>query len=219
MKRIFTLVIGFLLALSLAACQKAEWKPLFDYDDITRHPTPTPSPTPTADPNLLFANQVETMEEPRIVVYKARHMLEVYDGNTLMARFPVMLGTSPSGRKTEDGDGKTPEGTYYICFRNNKSKFYKSLVLSYPNEEDALLALDDDRITQSEYSAIADAIDRQEKPPWTTALGGEIAICGLGTEGEGKSGDWTSGNIAVKNADVDYLWNYIELKTEVVIKP
>jgi hypothetical protein len=219
MKRIAAVLLILLSLFVLAACAKTVWKPLFDYSKVTRHPTATPAPTPTANQNETFATAAESMAEPHIVVYKSRHVLEVFDGNTLMARMAVALGTSPKGAKTKDGDGKTPEGTYYICFRNDKSKFYKSLVLSYPNEGDALRGLDANLITQAEYSAIADAIEKQEKPPWNTGMGGEIAISGLGTEGAGKTGDWTSGNIAVSDGDMDYLWKHIVLKTEVIIKP
>lgn len=209
-----------MLTVSLAACAKAQWKPLFDYGDMTRPPTPTPAPTPTPDPNLLFANNPQQIDEPKIVVYKERHVLELYDGSTLVARIHVSLGTTPKGKKSQDGDGKTPEGSYVICFRNgNSSKFYKSLVINYPNTDDADAALDDGAITQQQHDAIASAEDSGQKPPWNTSLGGEIAICGYGTDDAGKTGDWTSGNIAVTNAEMDYLWQYVQLNTPVEIKP
>ena len=222
MKRVTAFLTLLLSLFAIAGCAKAEWKPLFDYSSASRHSaaTPTPHVTATANPNELFVMEADTMDAPSVVVYKSRHLLEVFDGNKLMARMKIAIGTSPKGPKTKEGDGKTPEGAYYICFRNNQSKkFYKSLVLSYPNEADALRGQDAGLINQGEYSAIAKAIDDQGKPPWNTAMGGEIAICGYGTDGVGKTGDWTSGNIAVTDKEMDYLWKYVSISAEVVIKP
>ena len=36
-----------------------------------------------------------------------------------------------------EGDRATPEGTYRVCVRNEKSQFLLSLVLSYPGPTDA----------------------------------------------------------------------------------
>lgn len=219
MKKIVALFALLLVAVSMAACTKAEWKPLFDYGDVSRPPTPTPTPEPTPDPNLLFANSEEELEDARIVVHKERRVLELYDGSKLVARIKVALGTSPKGKKREEGDGKTPEGKYVVCFRNDHSKFYKSLVINYPNEADADWALEDGSITQGEHDSIVNAADAGEKPPWNTSMGGEIAICGYGEDDMDKTGDWTSGNMAVTNAEMDYLWQYVQLDTPVEIKP
>jgi murein L,D-transpeptidase YafK len=219
MKKLIPIISLLLLAVLLGACAKAQWTPLFDYGDMTRPPTPTPAPTPTPDPNRLFAENPQQLNEPNIVVYKERHVLELRDGEKVVARIHVSLGTSPKGKKTEEGDGKTPEGSFTICFRNAQSKFYKSLVINYPNEEDADTALEDGAITQREHDAIVSAVDSGQKPPWNTALGGEIAICGYGQNDEGSTGDWTSGNVAVTNPEMDYLWQYVQMGTPVVIKP
>ena len=219
MKRILIILFVVLITLSLAACAKAQWQPLFDYGDMTRPPTPTPTPAPTPDPNKLFAEHPEAMDEPNIIIHKQRRVLELYDGDTLVARLAVSLGNTPKGKKSAEGDGKTPEGDYMVCFRNGNSKFYKSLVINYPNELDAEGALDDGVITQKEHDNIVSAIDSGQKPPWNTALGGEIAICGYGEGDAGKTGDWTSGNVAVANVDMDYLWPYVQIDTPVVIKP
>lgn len=219
MKKLIIVVVLIVSVLSLAACARAQWQPLFDYGDMTRPPTPTPTPAPTPDPNKLFANNPEAVDEPNVIIYKQRHVLELYDGKTLVARLQVSLGTTPKGKKTANGDGRTPEGNYVICFRNPNSKFYKSLVVNYPNEQDADEALDDGAISQKEHDNIVSAADSGLRPPWNTALGGEIAICGYGTEDAGKTGDWTSGNVAVSNTDMDYLWQYVQMDTPVVIKP
>jgi murein L,D-transpeptidase YafK len=40
-----------------------------------------------------------------------------------------------------EGDGKTPEGNYFITNKNFNSKYYLSLLVSYPNDEDVFTAL------------------------------------------------------------------------------
>ena len=47
---------------------------------------------------------------------------------------------SPKGTKPREGDGRTPEGTYFIDRKNPASQFYLSLGISYPNSEDRRLA-------------------------------------------------------------------------------
>ncbi len=54
--------------------------------------------------------------------------------------YSISLGFSPDGHKQHQGDGRTPEGRYYIDWRNPGSKFRKSLHVSYPNYKDKLHA-------------------------------------------------------------------------------
>src|SRR5688572_8310043 len=72
----------------------------------------------------------------RIVVLKGNRKMEVYSGNELLKTYKISLGKNPVGHKEHEGDGRTPEGKYYISSKNNKSKFHLSLGISYPNAED-----------------------------------------------------------------------------------
>lgn len=49
-------------------------------------------------------------------------------------------GTSV-GHKVQEGDGKTPEGHYYINDKHPSQKFQKFLNISYPNEQDKINAM------------------------------------------------------------------------------
>ena len=133
---------------------------------------------------------------------------------SLYGSFPIGLGWEPAGHKQAEGDGRTPEGSYYVCLRNGNSSYYLSLGISYPNKEDAKAALDAGTIDQNTYRQIADAIDTWSRPPWNTALGGEIMI-----HGGGGSSDWTVGCIAVDNSVMDVLWKHCPNKTPVIIMP
>ncbi len=150
----------------------------------------------------------------KIVVRKSARVLELWDGPVLAARFPVGLGPSPEGRKQQAGDGKTPEGEYYVCTRNDHSRYYLSLGVSYPNKLDAGAARDSGLIDQLTHDAIVRAIDERRRPPWGTKLGGEIMI-----HGHGGAGDWTAGCVAVDDDVMDILWQTCPIGTAVELRP
>lgn len=151
--------------------------------------------------------------EPRIVVEKGARKLTLYSDGERVRVFPVALGFEPSGDKVKQGDGRTPEGDFYVCMKNDKSKFYLSLGLSYPNAEDAERGLRDGIITRAQARQITDAISRGAKPPWNTALGGEIFIHGGGT-----ASDWTWGCVALANENIKELFDALPLGTHVRIE-
>ena len=70
-------------------------------------------------------------------VYKEKRILELYGDDKLIGSFKIALGGAPIGSKDKEGDNKTPEGKYYICTRNDKSKYKLFLGLNYPNVQDA----------------------------------------------------------------------------------
>ena len=180
----------------------------------TPSPAPTPTPEPTPTPSATPFERKSVMTSPKIVIRKSERALYVYDGNELCAKMKAALGSSPEGHKTKEGDGKTPEGEYYICSRNDESKYYLSLGISYPNIEDAQAALDAKRIRQKDFDLIKEAITKGNRPPWDTALGGEIMI-----HGSDASSDWTGGCIAVGKEDIEYLWDNCPKGTPVIIYP
>jgi len=159
-------------------------------------------------------NSIVDIDNPKVIVKKADRILQLWDGDTLVESYPIGLGFDPVGDKQREGDGRTPEGLYYVCTRNSASRFYLSLGLSYPNIEDAIEGLEAGLIEQSTYDLIEDAITRKEQPPWNTALGGEIMI-----HGHGSHSDWTAGCIAVDDDIMDILWEHCRMGTTVIIEP
>ena len=111
-----------------------------------------------------------------------------------------------------EGDGKVPEGEYYVCTKNEQSKFTLFLGLSYPNIEDAKKGLEQGLISEQDYARIEAAIREHRRPDWETALGGKIGI-----HGKGSSFDWTAGCIALEDEDIRDLWTQVELGDKVTI--
>jgi murein L,D-transpeptidase YafK len=151
----------------------------------------------------------------KIVVSKSQRLLTAYgaDGRVLKV-FPAIVGRESSGTKEREGDERTPEGEYYVCFKNPQSRFHLSLGLSYPNLSDARRGLDNGAITLTEYQEIVEAFEAKRIPPWKTPLGGEIFIHGDMGERAG-----TAGCVAVSNRAIEELFPHVSLGTPVVIEP
>jgi len=154
------------------------------------------------------------LPEARIVVLKSERRLTLYAGDKRVREYSVGLGFNPEGDKVQEGDGRTPQGEYYVCAKNPTSRFHLSLGLNYPNEEDAVRGLASGLITRAEYERITAASRQRRQPPWDTVLGGEIFI-----HGHGASRDWTLGCIALHNEDIAELYEAVPVGTSVTIYP
>jgi murein L,D-transpeptidase YafK len=150
----------------------------------------------------------------RILVKKADRKLFLYSGNKLVRTFRIGLGLSPLGDKVRQGDRRTPEGDFYIFTKNDKSAFYLSLGMSYPNAAHAERGLRDKLITKAQYNTIIEALASRKTPPQNTNLGGDIYI-----HGNGAGSDWTWGCVALENDDMRELFNAVAVGTPVTIKP
>lgn len=144
-----------------------------------------------------------TGKADRIVVLKGERRLVLMDGDHVLRVYKIALGRYPTGAKTREGDGRTPEGNYTIDYRLNRgdSKFYRALHISYPNDRDRW-----------------EAARRGVRP------GGKIMIHGLpkgwkaSTLGHPRL-DWTQGCIAVTNREIDEIWRMVDNGTQIEIHP
>lgn len=160
------------------------------------------------------AKSISEVKNPHLVVKKKERLLQVYDDGKLIRTYRIALGRAPAGDKRTEGDGKTPEGEFYVFTKNDKSKFYLSLGLSYPNAEAARRGLKENLITQEEHDEILKAVAEKRMPPQKTALGGEIYIHGGGTES-----DWTEGCVALRNEEIKEIFDAIPTGAKVKILP
>lgn len=152
--------------------------------------------------------------KPEIYVYKSQRRMMVVQDGVLVRDYQVALGPSVVGDKTFRGDGRTPEGEYFVCVRNPNSKYYKSLGLNYPLPKHAEKGLATGSIGFQEFRQILEAYENKTRPPWNTRLGGEIFI-----HGGGASDDWTLGCVALSNRAMDELFEVVPVGTPVHIYP
>jgi lipoprotein-anchoring transpeptidase ErfK/SrfK len=169
--------------------------------------------TPASAASLFDIPLPQPLVNPRIVVSKSKRELTLYSDDKVLRRYRVALGLNPRDDKIREGDHCTPEGEFYIFTKNEKSAYYLSLGLSYPNIEDAERGLRDKLITRQQYQQIVRAIGRHSAPPQNTALGGDIYIHGGGT-----ANDWTWGCVALSNDDIRELFNAVPKGTTVIIE-
>lgn len=150
----------------------------------------------------------------RLVISKSERTATVFDGDRAVATYPVALGTKPTGHKQREGDGRTPEGTYRVCTRLDKSRYHLFLGLSYPGPDDAQRGLAEGVITQRTLDNIVAADTNATAPPWEPPLGGAVGLHGGGT-----GSDWTLGCIAFENDAIEEIWLLTQMGTLVEVRP
>jgi murein L,D-transpeptidase YafK len=207
LKTILCSVTLILLTAASSACQSRA---------VSRQPfSPTTQPRITTPENIDPKTPLKLpLKDPRIVVIKSKRTLELYSDGRVVRKYKVGLGLNPVPDKVREGDRATPEGDFFIFTKNDKSEFYLSLGLSYPNIEDAERGVRDGLITRSQRDAIVRAINQKRRPPQNTALGGDIFI-----HGNGAGSDWTWGCVALENDDIRELFDAVTVGTPVTIKP
>ncbi|GHS93377.1 hypothetical protein AGMMS49949_06560 [Alphaproteobacteria bacterium] len=138
----------------------------------------------------------------KIIVRKSNRLVETYQNGELLKQYRCALGFTPTGPKEEEGDGKTPEGTYTIDYKEPAAKNgYKAVRLSYPNKDQRLKA------------------EKRGKNP-----GGNICIHGLrySVKPLGKDhikSDWTKGCVGVTDEEMDEIFKGSLIGTVVEILP
>lgn len=163
--RIYRIVVLLVLALGLSACGTSKFK---------RYNGP---------------------EVTQVQVHKAERKMHLIHHDRVLRSYDIALGFAPEGHKQFEGDGKTPEGAYYITHKNPDSRFHLSLGISYPNAADIAFA------------------EAQGKDP-----GGEIFIHG-GPKGPVRSRDWTWGCIAVTDREMEMVYAMVNPGTPIYILP
>ena len=149
----------------------------------------------------------------RVVVTKHSRTLALYEGERVVLSFPVVTGQNPRD-KIREGDLATPEGEFYICYKNLASRYHRFLGLSYPNAAAADRGERDGLITAAEAATIRVAIAGRHCPPWKTALGGEV-----GLHGPCPNVTWTHGCVAMSVAQIERLYDQLDLGDPVTILP
>jgi len=137
----------------------------------------------------------------RIVVEKSARRLSIFRAGKQIKTYRVALGREPIGAKQEEGDMKTPEGTYNIDRRNAQSSFHLALHISYPSDE-----------------------DRNRAAARGVSAGSDIMLHGI-RNGLGWIGafhrwkDWTAGCVALTDEEIEELWRVTPDGTTIEIRP
>ncbi len=136
-----------------------------------------------------------------VLVIKSEKTLIIKTKGKVIKQYHVVFGAQPKGHKVQEGDERTPEGQYILDFKKTDSAFYKSIHISYPNSE-----------------------DKKKAQKLRFNPGGAIMIHGQ-PNGYGwfsfilQKFNWTDGCIAVKNHEMDEIWESVAVGTPITIVP
>lgn len=146
------------------------------------------------------SNKFKSYQGPpvtQVVVKKGERKMYLISGKTVLKSYEIDLGPAPVGPKQFEGDGKTPEGMYFIDRKNPRSSYHLSVGISYPSATD-----------------VARAAALGLRP------GGDIMIHGLGPYGRAvNKADWTAGCIAVTDEEIEDIFAMIQPGVPVFIQP
>jgi murein L,D-transpeptidase YafK len=136
-----------------------------------------------------------------MVLDKGARQLTLYHHGQLVRTYAVALGKDPVGDKLRRGDGRTPEGLFFIEGRNPQSKYHLSLRISYP-----------------------DAAHRAKSAKLGVSPGGDIMIHGLpkpfaSVGALHRQQDWTLGCVAVTNDEIEEIWRAVPDGARILIRP
>ncbi|MFZ5786694.1 MAG: L,D-transpeptidase family protein [Acidobacteriota bacterium] len=135
-----------------------------------------------------------------IIVDKLRRQLLLYQAGRKVATFQAELGANGLRQKAHAGDQATPEGRYHVTKlkEGSATRYYKALLINYPNDEDRM---------RYELGR------RRGQIPTRASIGSLIEIHGDGGQGR----DWTNGCVALTNEDMDRLFSRVRRGTPVTI--
>lgn len=137
-----------------------------------------------------------------VLVEKSKNRMYLMKQGNVVREYHVSLGKDPVGPKRQQGDLKTPEGKYNLVYKNPKSKFFRSIMLDYPNEQDIRLAQ-------------ARGVD----PGNHIVIHGQPREHFSAYEGVANAFNWTDGCIAVTNPEMIDIWKLVDIDTPIEIRP
>ena len=137
----------------------------------------------------------------KVLIEKSERKMHLLKHDVPFRSFDIALGIRPVGDKEEEGDFRTPEGTYVLDNRNPQSDFFLAIHVSYPNQQ-----------------------DRRNAKRKGVSPGGAIMIHGqpnspTKSEAYYRTQDWTDGCIAVSNSDMIDIWLMTADNTLIEIRP
>ena len=154
------------------------------------------------------ANAIPPVDKTyHIIIDKSDYELRVYDSLGWYATYPIVFGSKDQGDKMFEGDKRTPNGTFRIVLKKINPRWGFQMTLDYPTQESF------QRFNQRKASGSI---------PKSARIGNGIAIHSTRQSEEWTVDEyynWTDGCISVKYSEMEDLYSYIPVGTEVTIQP
>lgn len=145
------------------------------------------------------ASKFQTYDGPdvtHVLILKEERRMHLFHHDQVLESYDIGLGFAPVGHKAVEGDGRTPEGQYWIDRRNPNSEFHLSIGISYPNAQDR---------------EVAKALGQSP--------GGDIFIHGTPKKFRRAPRDWSAGCITVTNREMEQIYAMVRDGTPITIRP
>ena len=174
---------------------------LFACAAVVAHADTTPVVLAGAPVSSATSSTTKNLVADSMVLEKSHRQLTLYYQGQQVRKYGVALGKNPVGDKLRRGDGRTPEGLFFIEGHNPQSKYHLSLRISYP-----------------------DAAHRISAAKRGESAGGDIMIHGLPKAfamigALHRQQDWTEGCVAVTNEEIEEIWRAVPDGARIFIKP
>ena len=132
-----------------------------------------------------------------VKVDKSANKMYLLEKGEIVKEYHVAFGGSPKGHKEQEGDQKTPEGTYTLDYKKEDSAYYRAMHISYPNEAD---------LENAKIKGVS--------------AGGFIMVHGQRNNIQVLSSitqrfNWTNGCIALTNPQMDEFMDLVKVGTEI----
>jgi murein L,D-transpeptidase YafK len=154
----------------------------------------------------IVKNHGIKVEDLSVLIDKSDYKLSFIHADTVVKEYPVVLGYNPVGDKMQEGDYKTPEGTFGVRSKYPHGSWKYFIWIDYPNEESW---------TKFNKRKADGTIGKNAK------IGGEVGIHGtpdgmdyLLTQKE----NWTFGCISLSRKDVAEIYPFFHKNIKIVIQ-
>ena len=131
-----------------------------------------------------------------VIISKVDRKLVIYRSGLPQKSYDINIGSNGFSDKLYQGDNATPEGRYKIIKKLPRSRYYKALLINYPNEEDRR------RFAGARAKGLV---------PAGAGIGGLVEIHGGGRQG------MTYGCIALENRHMAEVYDLIDVGAPVTI--
>lgn len=148
---------------------------------------------------IVFLGSCASAKVDLVEVDKSKNTMSLFDGLKLIKQYQVAFGDQPKGHKQEEGDEKTPEGTYTLDYKKEDSSFYRAMHISYPNAKDKANA---EKLGIDPGGFIM-VHGQRNGLGWLSSLSQKF--------------NWTNGCIALSNTEMDEFMTLVDIGTKIHI--
>lgn len=156
-----------------------------------------------------------------ILVDTERAVAEVHTADRVLARIDnLSFGRGGISELHRRGDKTTPRGQFRVTRINDNSDYHVFVGLNYPTANHLDRAREVGLIDSQQHRQLLERSWVLGHLPQDTVLGGHIGLHGVGKADRAvhRRFNWTQGCVAMTDAQIERLLEYVEIGTPVVIR-